>query len=128
MFFEDGVLTISKQELLDEVSNLFQAIASIDFEIVKPGENCRIIHLLDTLQPMVKVEGESQQYPGFFCDPLMVGTGTTNVMNGFSVMESAALPWDESNASSGLLYPRDAIMDMTGPIAGITPFSKKSIW
>lgn len=122
--FENGVLTISKQELQDEVSSLFQAVASIDFEIVKPGENCRIIHLLDTLQPMVKVEGESQQYPGFFCDPLMAGTGVTNVMNGFSVMESAALPWDESNASSGLLYPRDAIMDMTGPIAGITPFSK----
>ena len=39
-------------------------------------------------------------------------------------MESAALPWDDSSASSGLLYPRDAIMDMTGPIADVTPFSK----
>lgn len=39
-------------------------------------------------------------------------------------MESAALPWDESSASSGLLYPRDAIIDMQGPIADVTPFSK----
>lgn len=45
-------------------------------------------------------------------------------MRNFSIMECAALPWDESSASSGLLYPRDAILDMTGPIAAITPFAK----
>lgn len=122
--FEDGVLTIAKEELKEEVSSLMQAVSDIDFEIVRPGENCRIIHLLDTIQPMIKTDGEGQQYSGFFGDPVMAGTGTTNVLNGFTVMESAALPWDESSASSGLLYPRDAIMDMTGPIAGITPFSQ----
>ena len=37
---------------------------------------------------------------------------------------SAALPWDESNASSGLLYPRDAIIELSGFYAGYTPFSK----
>ena len=122
--FENGVLTIAKEELKEEVSSLMQAVSEIDFEIVRPGENCRIIHLLDTIQPMIKTDGEGQQYSGFFGDPVMAGTGTTNVLNGFTVMESAALPWDESSASSGLLYPRDAIMDMTGPIAGITPFSQ----
>lgn len=121
--FLNGVLTVSKAELQNEVAPLLKAIKSVDFEIVKPGENARIIHLLDTLQPMIKVEGEGTQYSGYFSDPHMVGTGKTNLLAGFAVMESAALPWDESSASSGLLYPRDAIMDMVGPIAGITPFS-----
>ena len=121
---KDGVLTISKEELKEEIKSLLKAVKGVDFEIVKPGENTRIIHLLDTLQPMLKVEGEGIQYSGYFGDPHMVGSGVTNLLSGFAVMESAALPWDESSASSGLLYPRDAIMDMTGPIAGMTPFAE----
>ncbi len=118
----DGVLTIAKEELKAEIAPLLKAVKDVDFEIVKPGENTRIIHLLDTIQPMVKVEGEGIQYSGYFGDPLMVGCGKTNLLSGFTVMESAALPWDESSASSGLLYPRDAILDMQGPIAKMTPF------
>ncbi len=122
--YRDHILYVSKEELKKEIRPLMKAVKDVDFEIVKPGENCRIIHLLDTIQPMLKTEGEGTQYSGFFGDPVMAGTGVTNLLRGFAVMESAALPWDESSASSGLLYPRDAIMDMTGPIADMTPFSK----
>ncbi len=120
----DGFLTISKEELQAEIAPLLKAVKAVDFELVKPGESTRIIHLLDTLAAMIKIDGEGQQYSGYFGDPLMTGSGTTNILSGFSVMESAALPWDESSASSGLLYPRDAILDMQGPIAEMTPFSK----
>ncbi len=122
--FANGILTVCKQDLKDQVKSLFKAVEDIDFEIVKPGENARIIHLLDTLQPMCKVSGNGMQYSGYFGSPVTVGDGVTNLLSGFTVMESAALPWDESSASSGLLYPRDAIMDMQGPIAGFTPFSE----
>lgn len=122
--FANGILTVCKQDLKDQVKSLFKAVEDIDFEIVKPGENARIIHLLDTLQPMYKVSGNGMQYSGYFGSPVTVGDGVTNLLSGFTVMESAALPWDESSASSGLLYPRDAIMDMQGPIAGFTPFSE----
>ncbi len=120
---ENGVLYINKEDLKKEAAPLMKSIKSIDFEIVKPGENTRIIHLLDTLQPMYKLEG-GVQYSGFFSNPETVGEGITNLLRGFTVMESAALPWDESSASSGLLYPRDAIMDMEGPIQEFTPFYK----
>ena len=43
---ENGVLSISKEELKAEVQSLMKAVKSVDFEIVKPGENTRIIHLL----------------------------------------------------------------------------------
>lgn len=122
--FSNGMLTLCKQDLKEQVKALFKVVEDIDFEIVKPGENTRIIHLLDTIQPMYKISGNGMQYSGYFGNPVTVGDGVTNLLSGFTVMESAALPWDESSASSGLLYPRDAIMDMTGPIAGFTPFSK----
>jgi glycine reductase len=120
----DGILTICRQDLKEQVRTLLIAVEDIDFEIVKPGENTRIIHLLDTIQPMYKVGGSGMQYSGFFGSPVTVGEGITNVLTGLTIMESAALPWDKSSASSGLLYPRDAIMDMVGPIAGFTPFSE----
>ncbi len=122
--FENGILTICKEELVALVKPLLKEVESVDFELVHPGENTRVIHLLDTLQSMCKVSGQGMQYSGFFGSPHTVGDGVTNLLSGFTVMESCALPWDESSASSGLLYPRDAILDMAGPIAGFTPFSE----
>jgi len=121
--YQDGILTLNKQDLLEEIQPLMKSVTNVDLEIVKPGEDTRIIHLLDTIQPMFKVEGTGQQYSGYFGQPHTIGEGVTNLLRGFTVMESAPLPWDDS-ASSGLLYPRDAIMDMKGPIAGFTPFSE----
>jgi glycine reductase len=122
--YKKGVLSINRQDLRDLVDPIAKSVENIRFDIVKPGENKRIIHVLDTIQPMWKVEGSGKSYSGFFSHPDTVGSGTTNILRGFSVMESAPLPWDSASASSGLLYPRDAIIDMLGPIAGMSPFSK----
>lgn len=120
--YHDGKLTISREGLQELVKPLMKFIKNVSFELVSPGEDTRIIHVLDTLQPMYKKSGNGSQYSGFFGDPVTTGDGVTNLLTGFSVMESAALPWDAANASSGLLYPRDAIIDMTGPIKDYTPF------
>jgi len=121
----DGtVLTVNEDELKKQVKDLMKAVKDIHFEITVAGEDARIIHVLDSLMPMVKIEGEGQQYSGFFSTPYTVGRGVTNCISGMAVIESAALPWDKSNASSGLLYPRDAIIELSGPYAGLTPFSE----
>lgn len=122
--YNNGVLYVSKEELKKEIIPYTKNIKEVDFEIVKPGENTRIVHILDTIQPMYKIDGESKQYSGYFGEPIKTGEGTTNLLNGFAVIESAPLPWETGSASSGLLYPRDAILDMQGPIAGFTPFSE----
>lgn len=122
--YKDGKLSINKEELKQITKSSMKSIEKIDFEIVTPDENTRIIHVLDALQPMYKVEGNGRAYSGFFGHPDTVGSGTTNLLRGFSVIQSAPLPWESTSASSGLLYPRDAIMDMNGPIAEFTPFSK----
>jgi glycine reductase len=122
--FVGGKLIIDKASLLSEIQPYMKSIETIDFDLVNPGENARIVHVLDVIAPMIKVDGGGKQYSGFFGHPDTCGEGVTNMLKGFSVMESAPLPWDEGSASSGLLYPRDAIMDMQGPIAGFTPFSE----
>lgn len=120
----NGRLTINKQEIEQIAASQTENIDSIEFHLVHPGESTRIIHLLDTIQPMCRIEGKSSPYSGFYGSPDMAGEGVMGVLQGFTVMQSAPLPWDSASASSGLLYPREAILDMTGPYQGITPFSE----
>jgi sarcosine reductase len=120
---KDGVLTVDKDELaklvLAEDTN--GNIASLEPEIVVPGENARIVHVLDTLPVGVKVSGEGDFLPGHLTPPTIVGSGVTHLFDNFCVMECAELPWA---GKSALLYARDAIIDMVGPAAGYSPFSK----
>lgn len=119
---ENGVLTVDKEELekylLDSDEN--GNIAGLELEIVKPGESTRIVHILDTLQVGVKVEGPGDFMPGQLSPPTIVGEGKTHLITNLAVMECAELPWA---GKSALLYPRDAIVDMAGPAAGYSPFS-----
>ena len=121
--FADGILTVNRGELarliLEEDGNT--QIRSLELEIVKPGEDARIVHVLDTLQPGVKIEGEGDFMPGQLCDPTIVGSGTTHLFSNLAVMECTELPWA---GKSALLYARDAIIDMKGPAASYSPFSE----
>ncbi|MEI6387722.1 MAG: glycine/sarcosine/betaine reductase component B subunit [Spirochaetota bacterium] len=121
--YVDGILSLASdslaKELLDQDEN--KHIKTLEIEIVKPGEDARIVHVLDTLQPGVKVEGEGEFMPGQLCDPVIVGSGRTHLLENVAVMECAELPWA---GKSALLYARDAIVDMTGPAAGYSPFAE----
>lgn len=117
----DGLLRINRSEIEALVKPILAGVAEARFELVAPGENTRIIHVLDAIQPMYKPEGNA--YPGVIGPPTTTGSGATNLLRGFAVMESAPLPWESASASSGLLYPRDAIVDMTGPVSEYSPFS-----
>ena len=120
---ENGILIIDKDELeeyllaQDENNN----IEKIELEIVRPGESTRIVHILDTVQAGVKVEGDGEFMPGHMSDPFVVGDGKTHLITNLAIMECAELPWA---GKSALLYPREAIVDMTGPAAGYSPFSE----
>lgn len=119
----DGVLTVDKDELATTIlaEDTNRNIESLELEIVVPGEDARIVHVLDTLAAGVKVSGEGEFMPGHLCDPTIVGSGATHLFENLAVMECAELPWA---GKSALLYARDAIIDMVGPAAGYSPFSK----
>ncbi|MBT3272817.1 MAG: glycine reductase [Spirochaetales bacterium] len=118
-----GGFSVAKKELEDYLmkEDENKNIKSIELEIVKPGENTRIVHVLDTVQVGVKVDGDGDFMPGHLSDPTIVGSGTTHCITNLAVMECAELPWA---GMSALLYARDAIVDMVGPAAGYSPFAE----
>ncbi len=108
----------------DEITSLIMADSTFrgaDVEIVHPGENARIIHLLDTIEPRIKVEGSGGAFPGFLSPMDTVGEGRTHRLGGVALMESTEVPWRQKG---GLLIVREGIVDMIGPGAVYSPFSQ----
>ncbi|AWZ47822.1 beta-aspartyl-peptidase [Clostridiaceae bacterium 14S0207] len=109
---ENGVLYVNKEELLKEIGG-DDRIASIDFEIAKPGENVRIIPVKDVVEPRVKVEGKGGIFPGFINKVDTVGSGRTHVLKGAAVVTTGRV-----------VGFQEGIIDMSGEGAKYTPFSK----
>ena len=109
---ENGVLYVNKQELISELSS-DEHIKSIDMEIVRPGESVRIAPVKDVIEPRVKVEGNGGIFPGFLSKVDTVGEGKTNVLKGAAVITTGKV-----------VGFQEGIIDMTGPGADYTPFSK----
>ena len=117
--YNSGVLSINVEEIKEMILH-DTTFTFIKIDIVKPGEDKRIIHVLDTLEPRIKLDEEMNTFPGQLDTPsITVGSGTTYRLSGVSVMESAELPCE----AGGLLIPREAIVDMTGPGKYYSPFS-----
>ena len=87
------------------------ALADIDVAVARPGESVRIIHALDAVEAMTKVEGPGTVYPGFLGPALTVGRGTTKKLAGMLILSTTEFP----DATSGGLGYREGIIDMTGP-------------
>ncbi|MBU5437864.1 glycine/sarcosine/betaine reductase component B subunit [Tissierella sp. MSJ-40] len=109
---ENGVLTVNKQELIDLIKE-DEHLASVDVEIAKPGESIRITPVKDVVEPRVKVEGPGGVFPGILSKVDVVGSGKTNVLKGCVVMTTGKI-----------VGFQEGIVDMTGPGAEYTPFSK----
>jgi len=87
------------------------ALADIEVAVARPGESVRIIHALDAVEAMTKVEGPGTVYPGFLGPALTVGRGTTKKLTGMLILSTTEFP---DPAAGGLGY-REGIIDMTGP-------------
>lgn len=114
----NGVLEINAGELRQLLCQ-DPALEDVSVELARPGEQVRIVHIMDTVEPRVRVTNPGSDFPGFLSPPLTVGEGRTNRLSGVAVMESAVLP-----LSLGGLNIKEAIVDMAGPAAPLTPFSR----
>lgn len=88
-----------------------ETLADIDVAVARPGESVRILHALDAVEAMTKVDGPGTVYPGFLGSAVTVGRGTTKKLTGMLVLSTTEFP----DVTSGGLGYRDAIIDMTGP-------------
>ena len=61
------------RELLKDLSHGIH----VDYEIARPGESKRIVHVLDTVLPIAKLSGHAKTFPGFDGPAQLVGTGKT---------------------------------------------------
>lgn len=111
---QNGSLLIDKKALNDYILSLDSRIIELELEIVKPGEEVRIMPVKDVLEPRVKVEGEGCMFPGFNPgEETIVGSGRTHALKGVAVV-----------TTGHVVGFQEGIIDMTGPGAQYTPFSK----
>ena len=95
-------------------------IAKVEFEVVKPGESARVIHVCDAIEPRIKISGPGACYPGLLGPTETVGRGVTHRLSGMSVVLSAEYPGE---AGTGVAAVHEAVLDMSGPGA-LTPLSQ----
>jgi glycine reductase len=115
--FEAGLLRISLPSLRDEVMRSGE-FADVQIEIVRSGDNTRIVHVVDVVEPRMRLTDEPSDFPGLLSAPKGVGSGRTARLSGVVVTEVAE-PLD-----SEATYWREAIVDMGGRGAELTPLSE----
>ena len=108
----EGTLNINKEELRSLLLE-DDRLASVDLDLAHPGDNTRIMPVKDAIEPRCKLEGSGELFPGFIGPPETVGTGKTLVLEGMAVLTTGRL-----------IAAQEGIVDMSGPGADYTPFSK----
>ena len=88
-------------------------VKDFSFDVAKPGESVRITPVKDVIEPRVKVEGPGGVFPGVINKVETVGSGKTHVLRGMAVVTAGKI-----------VGFQEGIIDMSGPGADYTPFSK----
>jgi len=107
-----GVLYIDKNEI-EKLVLEDDHIKSVSVELARPGEETRITPVKDVIEPRVKVDGKGGVFPGFIGKVTTVGEGRTHVLSGAAVVTCGKI-----------VGFQEGLIDMSGPGAEYTPFSK----
>jgi glycine reductase complex component B subunit alpha and beta len=107
---DGGLLNVRREELIAllEQDPLFERV---DVALAHPEDSCRIINVLDVVEPRCKFTGAN--FPGALDDFAPVGEGRTRALKNIAVVESTQLAPRLRN-----------IIDMRGPAAELSPFGK----
>lgn len=108
----DGTLYLNEEEIKRLVLS-DERIKSCNIELAKPGESVRITPVKDVIEPRCKVSGGGGIFPGVINKVSKVGSGRTHVLKGCGV-----------TTVGKIVGFQEGIVDMTGPGAEKTPFSK----
>ncbi len=108
---EGKSLSISAADLREQVKELSRNI-EIDYQLARPGESKRIVHVLDAVLPIAKLTGSSSTFPGFEGPAQLVGTGQTARVRNLLVTVAARFPHPE--VMTPIEKPREGMIDMAG--------------
>ncbi|MCL1982827.1 MAG: glycine/sarcosine/betaine reductase component B subunit [Clostridiales bacterium] len=112
MKVDKGTLYVNKAAIAELVLE-DEHIKSVEVELAKPGEETRITPVKDVIEPRVKVSGNGGVFPGLINKVATVGEGRTHVLSGAAVVTCGRI-----------VGFQEGIIDMSGPGAEYTPFSK----
>jgi sarcosine reductase len=115
--YEQGILRIDVEGLIGHLRD-DPRVLSVAIDIARPGESVRIIHVVDVVEPRVKVDSSASAFPGMLGPPALAGVGRTHRLSGMAVVATATLPGEINSQSV-----KEAIIDMTGPTGALSPFS-----
>lgn len=113
------VLTINEAEL-KQLLLQDRRFASIEIALTHPGEACRIVQVVDVMEPRAKTDG-GPDFPGAVGPQSTAGTGRTCVLEGTAVLLSDYREVRETTTSND---PNGEIIDMTGPAADVGIYGK----
>ena len=109
---ENSTLYVNTCEL-EALIKVDERICCVGFDVAKPGESTRITPVKDVIEPRTKVEGPGAMFPGVTSKIATVGSGITHVLKGMAVVTCGKI-----------VGFQEGIIDMSGPGADYTPFSK----
>src|ERR671918_3928 len=104
---ENHVLSINRQELISLLEEE-PLLDRVEIDLAHPGESCRIIHVLDVLEPRYRINGPN--FPGALDPNGLVGEGHTRALKNVAVVET-----------DQVATRRQSIIDMSGPAAAYSP-------
>jgi glycine reductase complex component B subunit alpha and beta len=106
---DNELLSIDRQELISllEEERLFE---QVEIELAHPGESCRILRVLDVIEPRYRLNGFN--FPGALDPNGLVGEGETRALKNVAVVETDPLATQSRS-----------IIDMNGPAAAYSPLS-----
>ncbi len=113
---ENGTLYVNPDQVIDflyQDDDVKDWVKSFTLDIARPGESVRITPVKDVIEPRVKVEGPGGMFPGVIAKVDTVGSGKTHVLRGMAIVTAGKI-----------VGFQEGIIDMTGPGADYTPFSK----
>ena len=79
--FKDGVLTIDKQAAIDYLMGEDDHITELDIVIARPGDDTRIVPVIETIEPRVRMDGRCL-FPGVTGDIVPCGEGELKAFKG----------------------------------------------
>lgn len=115
---QDGTLLVDR-EGLRELLLKDGRLGRVEFELARPGESCRILHVCDAVEPRARIIDGKVDFPGVLGKEETAGEGTTCVLRGCAVLESL-----HALSVEGPRDPNGEIVDMSGPAADLSPYGR----
>ncbi|MCP9487097.1 MAG: glycine/sarcosine/betaine reductase component B subunit [Gaiellaceae bacterium MAG52_C11] len=119
--FRNGILELER-ERLRELARDEPPIVDVEITLVRPGDPVRLVNVLDVVEPTVKIDRPEATFPGSLGFDTKAGVGRTNRVDGLAIISMADFG-PTRNATLLKDLPL-AVIDMSGPAAPYSPWSK----